>query len=53
METFIDLTSDDEEGDNQVHHPMQLQAPSSIPIHASISQDGGDPTHPIDLEPET
>ena len=51
METFIDLTSDDEEeGDNQVHHPLQLQAPGSIPISASISEDGRDPGHPIDLE---
>ncbi len=54
METFIDLTSDDEEdGDNQVHHPLQLQAPGSIPISASISEDGRDPAHPIDLEAES
>ncbi len=53
METFIDLTSDDEEeGDNQVHHPLQLQGPGSITIRASISEDGGDPANPIDLEAE-
>ena len=53
METFIDLTSDDEEnGDNQVHHPLQLQAPGSIPISASFSEDGRDPAHPIDLKAE-
>ena len=53
METFIDFTSDDEEqDDNQVYHPLQLQAPDSIPIRASISEDGGDARHPIDLEAE-
>ena len=50
METFIDLTSDDEEGDNQVHHPLQLQAPGSTPISASISEDRRDAAHPIDLD---
>ena len=54
METFIDLTSEDEEdGDNQVHHAMQLPAPGSIPIRASISEDGGDAAHPIDLEAQS
>ena len=52
METFIDLTSDDEEGDNQVHHPLQLAGPGSIPFRASISEDGRDAEHPIDLEAE-
>ncbi len=37
METFIDLTSNDEEdGDNQLHHHMQLLDPGSMPIRASI-----------------
>ena len=54
METFIDLTSDDDvEGDNKVHHPLQLQAPGSIPIRASISENGGDAAHPNDLEAES
>ena len=54
METFIDLTSDDEEGgDNQLHHPMQLLAPGSIPIRGSILEDGGDAAHLIDLEAES